>query len=120
MPVAAAGVGVHASPGAKLIVGLDPKSDVLRAGDAWLFVRQGNPVWEGRVETLDDFKERYDINDVFWVDEFDKKLDSLVPDTVYTFSGASITIPESARHDTSTLRSRLATSRTTKVKATFD
>ena len=45
-------------PGAQLVVGLDSTSALLRAGDAWLFVPRGNAVWQGRTETLEDFKAR--------------------------------------------------------------
>merc|ERR1719272_1013873 len=58
-------------PGAQLIVGLDAAGAVLRAGEAWLFVPRGNAVWQGRTETLDDFKAKYDVTDVFWIEDFD-------------------------------------------------
>eukprot|EP00729_Bicosta_minor_P005868 gene5868-32049_t len=83
-------------PGAQLVVGLDSTSALLRAGDAWLFVPRGNAVWQGRTETLEDFKAR-------------------VPTTVYTFSGVDVKIPFSAEQDSTTLRGKLATARATKT-----
>lgn len=103
-------------PGARVIVGLD-EGMALKAGEAWLFVPHGNAVWEGRTETLDDFKNRYDISDAFWIEDFDKKLDELRPETVYTFSGVDIAIPESAEQDSSSLRGALATARAIKTPA---
>lgn len=102
-------------PGAKLIVGLDSNGATLRAGEAWLFVPRGDAVWQGRVETLDDFKAKYDVTDVFWIDDFDAKLTALYPTTVYTFSGVDLKIPDSAEQDTTTLRGQLAAARVVKT-----
>ena len=73
-------------------------------------------VWQGRTETLEDFKAQYDVTEVFWIEEFDPKLASLDPDTVYTFVGADVTIPETAAHDTTALRAALANAKTEKTE----
>jgi Xaa-Pro aminopeptidase len=63
---------------------------------------------------------RYDVNDVFWIEDFDAKLESLYPTTVYTFSGVSVSIPESATHDTTTLRGSLAAARVIKTNGEIE
>jgi Xaa-Pro aminopeptidase len=52
-------------PGAIVVVATGSRVAGLDEGDAWLFVPHGNAVWQGRTETLEDFKERYDVTDVF-------------------------------------------------------
>eukprot|EP01059_Diplonema_ambulator_P033921 TRINITY_DN735_c0_g1_i2.p1 TRINITY_DN735_c0_g1~~TRINITY_DN735_c0_g1_i2.p1 ORF type:complete len:544 (+),score=182.76 TRINITY_DN735_c0_g1_i2:594-2225(+) len=109
-------------PGAKLVIGLDPTSTVIPSGKGWLFVPKGDPVWVGRTETLDDYKARYDVDDVFWIEDFNHIMDQVIyPEAVYTFSGADIwgehppPCAETARHDSTTLRSVIAQARVTKT-----
>jgi len=103
--------------GARLILGLDPNSDVIPAGSVWLFVQKGNAVWEGRTETLQDFIDNYDIDDAFWMEDFDSKLQELNVKTVFTFPDVDINIPIGAEHDISTHRNRLSSSRVIKTEA---
>eukprot|EP01065_Artemidia_motanka_P023988 TRINITY_DN2863_c0_g1_i1.p1 TRINITY_DN2863_c0_g1~~TRINITY_DN2863_c0_g1_i1.p1 ORF type:complete len:552 (+),score=182.76 TRINITY_DN2863_c0_g1_i1:88-1743(+) len=112
-------------PGAKAIIGLDPDasaSSPLHAAHCWLFVPRGDPVWVGRTETLDDYRNKYDVDDVFWIEDFNKKFEEAAPQKVYSFADAKIwgdTVPppcaESADHDTYQLRGALATVRAVKT-----
>jgi len=102
-------------PGAQLIMGLDPNNNVLPAGALWLFVPPGNAVWQGRTETLQDFIDKYDISDAFWIADFDKKMDELYPGKIYTFPDVDIDIPFYSDHDQTTLRSTLSSSRRIKT-----
>ena len=105
-------------PGAKLLVGLDSSRDPgldLQPGAAWLFVPHGNAVWDGRDETLEDFEARYDVDGVFWLEDFDKQLEALAPRTVFTLANAPIQVPEATEHDTVALRGKLAEARAVKT-----
>eukprot|EP01062_Namystynia_karyoxenos_P023028 TRINITY_DN18860_c0_g1_i1.p2 TRINITY_DN18860_c0_g1~~TRINITY_DN18860_c0_g1_i1.p2 ORF type:complete len:584 (+),score=219.08 TRINITY_DN18860_c0_g1_i1:100-1752(+) len=112
-------------PGAKAIIGLDSdakSSSPLRAGHCWLFVPRGDPVWVGRTETLDDYKAKYDVDDVFWIEDFERKFEEAAPQKVYTFANARVWgggVPppcaESADIDNTQLRSALAAARVVKT-----
>eukprot|EP00659_Diplonema_papillatum_P003702 gene3702-5758_t len=61
-------------PRARVIIGLDPSNTDLPLGHAWLFVEKRNPVWTGLEVTLADYLAKYDVNDVFWLEDFDSVL----------------------------------------------
>ncbi len=49
------------------------------------------------------------------IEDYQSKIDSLDPDTVYTLSGVEVYVPDSADHDTSQLRAALAAARVIKT-----
>eukprot|EP00756_Hemistasia_phaeocysticola_P002929 Hpha_TRINITY_DN11966_c0_g1::TRINITY_DN11966_c0_g1_i1::g.20811::m.20811/K14213/PEPD; Xaa-Pro dipeptidase len=80
-------------PGAKVIIGLDAdaaEGSALKAGHALLFVPRGDPVWVGRTETLDDYRQKYDVDDVFWIEDFEKEFEKVAPNAVHTFADTKI------------------------------
>ena len=65
-------------------------------------------MWEGRTETLEDYKEMYDIDDCFWLEDFDAKLREVEPATVFTLSAdVPVVLPDGATQDGRTLQVRL-------------
>eukprot|EP01060_Flectonema_neradi_P037957 TRINITY_DN7817_c0_g2_i1.p1 TRINITY_DN7817_c0_g2~~TRINITY_DN7817_c0_g2_i1.p1 ORF type:complete len:555 (+),score=148.01 TRINITY_DN7817_c0_g2_i1:46-1665(+) len=109
-------------PGAKLVIGLDPNHKVIPAGKGWLFVSRGDPVWVGRTETIADYKERYDVDEVFWIEDFNHQVNDIIqPEMVYTFSGADVwgdeapPCAETAEHDSTSLRPAMARARVRKT-----
>lgn len=113
-------------PGAKVIVGLDDqakKGSSLEAGHALLFVPKGDPVWVGRTETLDDYREKYDVDDVFWIEDFEKEFQRVAPGIVHTFADTDVwggaappPCAEQADFRTYELRSKLAAARVVKTE----
>ena len=109
-------------PGAKLVIGVDPESKVIPAGHGWLFVHRGDPVWVGRTETLDDYRKKYDVDEVFWYEDFNHQVNDIIePEKVYTFSGANVwgdnapPCAETAEHDSTFLRGAMANARVCKT-----
>jgi len=85
------------------------------ARKAYLFVPQFteyDAVWYGRLETLDQMRQRFDMDEVYYLTEFQTVLNKTAPSTVYIVAGE--TFPNGSYAINQTLTRALFTARSIK------
>jgi Xaa-Pro dipeptidase len=107
---------------ALLVVGLRSQSKMaLEAGEGWLFIDRGDPVWGGGWQgTLGECSEQYDVEQCFWLEDLAETMAGLAPTSVYTLNSSDElpagAIPPGAERVTTGLLAGLRVARVVKTE----